>query len=65
MRAALRVARVAGGGFGSALHGKAAQRGGALKDVVLSIVAEVVAVWHGRDGGGLSNAGARIHEVGA
>jgi xanthine dehydrogenase accessory factor len=35
------------------------------EETALSIMAEVVAVRHGRDGGRLSNAGGRIHEVGA
>jgi xanthine dehydrogenase accessory factor len=35
------------------------------EETALSIMAEVVAVRHGRDGGRLSTAGGRIHEVGA
>jgi xanthine dehydrogenase accessory factor len=35
------------------------------EETALSIMAEVVAVRHGRDGGRLSNASGRIHEVGA
>jgi xanthine dehydrogenase accessory factor len=35
------------------------------EETALSIMAEVVAVRHGREGGRLSNAGGRIHEVGA
>jgi xanthine dehydrogenase accessory factor len=35
------------------------------EETALSIMAEVVAVRHGRDGGRLSHAGGRIHEVGA
>ena len=35
------------------------------EETALSIMAEVVAVRHGRDGGRLSNAAGRIHEVGA
>jgi xanthine dehydrogenase accessory factor len=35
------------------------------EETALSIMAEVVAVRHGRDGGRLSAAGGRIHEVGA
>jgi xanthine dehydrogenase accessory factor len=35
------------------------------EETALSIMAEVVAVRHGRDGGRLSDAGGRIHEVGA
>jgi xanthine dehydrogenase accessory factor len=35
------------------------------EETALSIMAEVVAVRHGRDGGRLSKAGGRIHEVGA
>jgi xanthine dehydrogenase accessory factor len=35
------------------------------EETALSIMAEVVAVRHGRDGGRLSQAGGRIHEVGA
>jgi xanthine dehydrogenase accessory factor len=35
------------------------------EETALSIMAEVVAVRHGRDGGRLSSAGGRIHEVGA
>ena len=35
------------------------------EETALSIMAEVVAVRHGRSGGRLSNAGGRIHEVGA
>jgi xanthine dehydrogenase accessory factor len=35
------------------------------EETALSIMAEVVAVRHGRDGGRLSEAGGRIHEVGA
>jgi xanthine dehydrogenase accessory factor len=35
------------------------------EETALSIMAEVVAVRHGRDGGRLSGAGGRIHEVGA
>jgi xanthine dehydrogenase accessory factor len=34
------------------------------EETALSIMSEVVAVRHGRDGGRLSNAGGRIHEVG-
>ena len=35
------------------------------EETALSIMAEVVAVRHGREGGRLSNAAGRIHEVGA
>jgi xanthine dehydrogenase accessory factor len=35
------------------------------EETALSIMAEVVAVRHGRDGGRLSHASGRIHEVGA
>jgi xanthine dehydrogenase accessory factor len=35
------------------------------EETALSILAEVVAVRHGREGGRLSRAGGRIHEVGA
>ena len=35
------------------------------EETALSIMAEVVAVRNGRDGGRLSQAGGRIHEVGA
>ena len=35
------------------------------EETALSIMAEVVAIRHGRDGGRLSKAGGRIHEVGA
>jgi xanthine dehydrogenase accessory factor len=35
------------------------------EETALSIMSEVVAVRHGREGGRLSNAGGRIHEVGA
>jgi xanthine dehydrogenase accessory factor len=35
------------------------------EETALSIMAEVVAVRHGRDGGRLSQSGGRIHEVGA
>ena len=35
------------------------------EETALSIMAEVVAVRHGRSGGRLSSAAGRIHEVGA
>jgi xanthine dehydrogenase accessory factor len=35
------------------------------EETALSIMAEVVAVRNGRDGGRLSQSGGRIHEVGA
>jgi xanthine dehydrogenase accessory factor len=35
------------------------------EETALSILAEIVAVRHGRDGGRLARAGGRIHEVGA
>ena len=37
----------------------------AMEETELSIMAEVVAVRHGREGGRLSRAAGRIHEVGA